>query len=706
MKKLTFLMIIVLVFCLCVPVCQSYAGSYGRKLSQDERNAICERIKGNASIKSAASDGLGGGVIPDDVLVSIYDTTRQISNSVMLVSILGDTLMCHAVRGGKNSAQIGSVRLFSYPNIPVWLTGAVIYFFGFMMLLSICFYVVDISFKLGFAIILMPIGIALWPFDKTKDKLSILISIFLKSAAIFPFLAIMVAYTLGMLSESLGGLKDIFEAITTNNTDYVSETFSLGAPTFLLIVTSLIFGFKLIGSAIDDYANKFFPDKAFGGASPMHHLATQALDFAKQKVIQPVASLAHDIAKTQAGKVTEKAGNLLQGKYHSDIKEGLSSGIRNIGRAVRNPKEMGEKIGIKAAHTVTSAFGGLSKAANNLKYGAGIAAANLAAGKENRDALKERFRNSRDSKNQHIDTTIQSAYDKAMAPVNDAIAQNEALYQQQKDNARADKEAERQRKHNEKMATDPRYRAMAANLQKVKSGVQSAGQWAQNVDQNRKASIGVMTDKIARIDKQKEDALIKTNSFEKGVNKVADTFANGGKLTNWYRNKITGNLDKATNAIQKWQQKQKENIDTGKLASNRNDGLFKAGIKHIRRDIRKLGVNAVSTIAKATPQLLSTVLKAPTALRKGLVNTVAGATKLGASAVVGVPNAFIRGYYNIQKVPTKIQKAVWKAPDALKDTWKIPGVILEKTGQTMQNNKPLAENIENKEVELESWEKQ
>ena len=51
----------------------------------------------------------------------------------------------------------------------------------FMMTLSVAYYLVDISFKLGFAIIAMPITVGLWPFNITKGKLASCFSIVLRS---------------------------------------------------------------------------------------------------------------------------------------------------------------------------------------------------------------------------------------------------------------------------------------------------------------------------------------------------------------------------------------------------------------------------------------------------------------------------------------------------------------------------------------------
>lgn len=693
-KKILTTIFLALALNFALPVSSAYAGNFLESITSvaSEKYATCERLK-NSPVKPFSEAGTsGGGVIPDEVLTSIFNTTKSISDSVMLISILGDTLMCHASHAAKNQVTICGIKLFDYPDISIWLCGAIIYFFGFMLVISICFYVVDISFKLGFAIILLPVGIALWPFAWTKDKLVALISIFLKSAAIFAFLAVTVAFTLGMLSVSLGGLRNVFDAIQANNTDLIAETFTLDASTALLVLTSLAYGMKLIGTSVNEYANKFFPDKAFGGASPMHHLSTQAMDFAKQKVVQPVASLAHDIAKTQAGKLTEGAGNLLQGKYHQQIKSGLQSGIRNIGVAIRNPKEIGEKLGVKAAQKITA---GLGKAGNTLKYGAHMAAASvLIGGKQNRADLREQLRKERDLKNQNIDARTQQAYQQAMAPINQAISQNEAARAAEKQAQQQQKQADRQQWHAEHMTKDPVYRAGVAGLQKVKggiqqveSGIQKAVHGVENIDANRRADIGTMSDKIDDLNDRKEASLIKTAGFDKGVDKIANAIANGGKITNWYRQNITGKLDSKIAKREAKRQKLHQRIDTGRFAAKDTD-ILKAPIKYALRSAQKLAVDVGFGIRQAPTKLLSAVTKAPTVLRRGVVNTVAAVTKTGADGIAGVGNVFVRGYYDIQKVPTGVKRAVWRAPDVIKGVWKIPGLVLEKTGHVMQDNRP------------------
>lgn len=290
---------------------------YTKTLSKAERENLCREIKMSSMKKSEDLKSPGGGIIPDVVFQNIYSTTFNITNATSLIMVLGHALTCHATRTDKQSIGLGPITLATYPNIPVWLCGAIIYFMGFMITLSITFYLVDIAFKLGFMIIVLPIGIALWPFPPTKNKLSMIISTILKNAAIFAFLGLTVSYTLNLLSSAVGDLADVFMDIDTNKTDDISNKFQLASTTFLIIVFALAYGMKLIGSTVVDYADKFFPDNMFGtgqAASPIHGSMTQAMDFAKKKGVEPIASYASDVASTQMGKATVFVGKKISGK--------------------------------------------------------------------------------------------------------------------------------------------------------------------------------------------------------------------------------------------------------------------------------------------------------------------------------------------------------------------------------------------------------
>lgn len=343
----------------CADAVQS---EFNRRLSTEERASICAAIRNNQQEIPEDKDPFSGkGIVPRDVLESIYQTTYNISNATADVLVMGQALTCHATYAAKSRIEVFGLTLVSYPNIPVWLCGGIIYLLGFFMTLSVAFYLIDISFKLGFAVIALPVGIALWPFAWTKDKLVTIISIILKSAAIFAFLALIITFALELLSSAVDGTEELFNLIDNNQTEKVAEKFSLTSTTFMLCLFALVYGIKLIGSAIPDYVDQFFPDGVFGSASPMHHSTTQAMDFVKQKAVAPVASYAADVAKTQAGNVVKGGGKLITGGYNQQLRTAAQY-IRHPERIAAKGMQFGGKVG-------ASVFSGTTKGAVSIVSG-------------------------------------------------------------------------------------------------------------------------------------------------------------------------------------------------------------------------------------------------------------------------------------------------------------------------------------------------
>lgn len=450
MKKFLLTFLFTILFCgtcfISTAAAQSSDLKYYKVLSASQRESICSNLRSAQSSTSGSDTSLGSDVIPDVVLTSIYNTTRNISGSVSLISVLGDALMCHSIHAARNTAKIPGfgIELFDYPKFSIWIPGFLIYIVAFFLVLSITFYVVDIAFKLGFAVLMLPIAIALWPFPPTKSKLNTIISIILNNAAIFIFLAVAVSFTLNMIMVAVGDLSFVFEAIDTNNTDAVAETFTLTSTDFLVIFAALVYGMKLISNTAKDFTNKFFPDQVFKGKSPIHGSMTQGLDFINKKVVQPAFTLGRDIARTQTGKLVEKGGAFLAGDYHQQVVS-----------FIHNPKASFKKAGYKVASKLETAAGGVTKVAAHGVFGARKALTGLVPGKENREQLKNQINSQQQAFNEKVDTSLHQATDEKIGQLNKQInAHNKELEEQKK------------QEHEQRMQQDPKYAAEYKKKQK------------------------------------------------------------------------------------------------------------------------------------------------------------------------------------------------------------------------------------------------
>jgi len=289
-------------------------------------------------------------IIPPHLINNITTFVAAVDGTTSTHMQIGHMITCH-------STNAGSFRFFGVffiPNIWLWICGAAIWFAGFMMTLSVAYYLIDISFKLGFAIIAMPIVVGLWPFNVTKDRLSKCFNMVLNAAGIFVFLAMTTGAGLALVSnaldagsdaellqesaasrniavEELDGTQKLFLAVEDNDNDYIVNRFALFGPSFLLILFAYLYAIKLIGSTVSEYVDVFFPDGVMAGQSPMHHRLTQATDFVKKKAGKGV-KFAKDVAKTQGKKATKglaskfKGGGLKKfGKMKSSI-DNISEG--------------------------------------------------------------------------------------------------------------------------------------------------------------------------------------------------------------------------------------------------------------------------------------------------------------------------------------------------------------------------------------------
>lgn len=252
------------------------------------------------------------GPIPAYFLNQLQQYIAAVDYTVSTHLEIGHMLTCHATHAGAYDWEIARI-----PNIWIWLSGAFIWFMGFMMTLSVTYYLVDISFKLGFAIIALPITVGLWPFNITKGKLGTCFSIILNSAGILIFLAMTVAAGLALVSNALDagsqeamnasidsvltkemdGTTKMMTAIEDGDNEYIDEQLAFWSFGWIVLLFAYLFAMKLIGSTKSDYVNQFFSSK-LAKSDPMHMGLTQMTDMAKQQAVRPI-KFAGKIAKHQ-----------------------------------------------------------------------------------------------------------------------------------------------------------------------------------------------------------------------------------------------------------------------------------------------------------------------------------------------------------------------------------------------------------------------
>ncbi len=270
-------------------------------------------------------------LISEAIFGKIMTLSKKADAAVSLNFVIGDALACHAHHAGaitvaKKVQEILHIE-FYFPDFWLWLCGIAIWFMGLMVVIGINFYLLDLSFKVGFGLLALPITLGLWPFDKFQNKFTECIKLIINAAGTFMFLGISVGITVTLISAALGGTDELFKAIENDNKRYVAEQFSLGGAKFLLVAFAFFYSHKLISETVSNLTDTFFGSSLAGGMNHMHTMTVGTTSYlggaVKDKVGGTVGRITKGIGKG-ADALTETA--------MGGAMKGLKKGGRAIGR--------------------------------------------------------------------------------------------------------------------------------------------------------------------------------------------------------------------------------------------------------------------------------------------------------------------------------------------------------------------------------------
>lgn len=368
----------VFIFLLSLMLAFSFAqNAYAGKDDQCKQTTTYKGAGVEGDCKKVCEISSGHGIVSNGTIVNICTVNQAIDFKVSEFLLMGDALTCFATHAGAKRIRLLTITLFKFPHLSILISGCAIWLLGAILTLVIGFYLIDISFKIGFALLALPIGIALWPFKQTSKKLYSIIKLMMNSTGVFIFLSLGASFAVALFNAafaSVGGLKGIYDYIDHGKTKELSEAFTVVSINFLLYIFAGVCGFRMLGKFVNDYNKKFFPDDtSLGSANPMHQRLTQAMDFAKQKIgnaAASAASFAGDVAATQAkrgaahgakavGKGVQKAGHFAS-YVAGDIKNGTNVAGQKLAEAGKNMKGVPGNLAQKAGNAV----GSFTKAAN------------------------------------------------------------------------------------------------------------------------------------------------------------------------------------------------------------------------------------------------------------------------------------------------------------------------------------------------------
>ena len=341
----------------------------------------------NQALAAPSLEPNSGGMFDNQILVEIHRFMLKTYRSMSQVLMVGHALMCYAIKVDYTCMGVNvfwkEICFFKIPDLTYLLVGFSIYFTGILISMCLGMYFVDICFKIGFAIIFMPIAIALWPFPPTKNKFSENLGIIIRNSMLFMLLGIGVAYCVKLVSEGLfdGGKEAFWDAIANGKSEELAESFSLFSSHIFVVLFALLYGFKILQGSVNNYLNTFFSDAAFGGESPMHHMGAQAVGMAYANTVKPAMSYAKDVATHQTGRAVSGLGSGLikmsSAEGRQELKKGITGGYNRVmGRvnsaaqktahAIRNPREVYNNAMQKAAQSANKAVHNVGDAVKSI----------------------------------------------------------------------------------------------------------------------------------------------------------------------------------------------------------------------------------------------------------------------------------------------------------------------------------------------------
>lgn len=248
----------------------------------------------------------------DDLCENVVKLAELINKSTSEMMRFGDMLMCSSLHGAAADVDILGIISLKLIAPSIWLSGAILYVIGFLIMLMTSFYLFDAAFNLSISVILLPLMLALWPFSWTKDKLKIVIDSLLYYLGVFIFLPLGVlmakelAFTVvnNIFSAAAEGFS-FEEAYQQDQSDLIEDNLGVFCMPFLKVLLFYIVAIRIVPLMACDFCKHFFGNALVG--SPMMQRITDMGKFLLKQG-KKLEKYGKDVAKHQMGKRIENYG--------------------------------------------------------------------------------------------------------------------------------------------------------------------------------------------------------------------------------------------------------------------------------------------------------------------------------------------------------------------------------------------------------------
>lgn len=226
--------------------------------------------------------------------LATYDKLEQfivsVQQNISFMQAIGASLTC---TGGNLMLLKSKIKDFG-DGFQMFIQGAVLAIFGFLLSLAFVFYLIDAIVQIGVVGALLPFLIAAWPFKVTSKYASTGTQMLLNSAFLFLFIGFVVSVNLTLIDEALassasednaqyGALYQIAQALNNQDSATLQELTDISTVGFLILLFCCLFGFKFTNQA-GALADKFASGTISKPIAP--GIATMGASFAKSAALR------------------------------------------------------------------------------------------------------------------------------------------------------------------------------------------------------------------------------------------------------------------------------------------------------------------------------------------------------------------------------------------------------------------------------------
>ena len=250
----------------------------------------------------------------------IETMATHINHASSHMMMFADMLICHALHGE------ASYTSFSVPGIisinihlvclDILLSGVVLLALGFCIMLIASFYMFDVAFNISITVVLLPLGLALWPFGWTRDKLKPMIDSIAYYTGLFIFLPLGIFLGRKLVdgvadssiqnTPSCSGMSFV-QAFDAGNSDCIRDNFGVFTFGFLKILLCYIVAMRIIPLMASQFCSYFFGESLAG--SPLSETITQLGQTIKNHTVGRVVNYGRNVSKHQMGNAIKSAGD-------------------------------------------------------------------------------------------------------------------------------------------------------------------------------------------------------------------------------------------------------------------------------------------------------------------------------------------------------------------------------------------------------------